>query len=451
MLYATVRQRKIHVKNPVTVIQNGVNVDELVLEMDDEWAAMDGIVAVFTLKYSEKEETTETVEQEDGSTEEVTKTTIVSKEIAKEMLHTFGKPVMVPWECLEHTGRLMVSITGFVDGEKVMTTMYPDSFWNVVQNGPKEGSEPMEPTPDLYDQIIAVTGKADSAAEYATKIGQQLLQDKENGVFDGEDGITPEFSIGYVIAGDVGTEPEVSLTGTTENPVLNFILPSGKKGEAATVQIVGAEQLDYNEPPMVKETEDSEYGSRKYVLGIPEGRHGSSIWRAVFVWLGAERPNVFTYNKTQFEAQFLPSGYEINVGDTVIVDEGALYEVTEFDGTDITLEYTNVNLVGSVGPQGPEGPVGPAGPAGENGKDGTVAFDSLTDAQKEQLRGEPGPQGEQGIQGETGPQGPQGDTGPVGPAGYTPVKGTDYFTEEEKTEMVNEVLAALPTMEGVLF
>ena len=110
MLYATVRQRKIHVKNPVTVIQNGVNVDELILEMDDEWAAMDGIVAVFTLKYSEKEESTE------GDT---TTTTIVSKEIAKEMLHTFGKPVMVPWECLEHTGRLMVSVTGYVDGEKV--------------------------------------------------------------------------------------------------------------------------------------------------------------------------------------------------------------------------------------------------------------------------------------------------------------------------------------------
>ena len=112
------------------------------------------------------------------------------------------------------------------------------------------------------------------------------------------------------------------------------------------------------------------------------------------------------------------------MGDTIIVDEGVLYEVTEFDGTDITMEYTNMSLTGGVGPRGPEGPAGPAGPAG---KDGNVAFDSLTAAQKEQLRGEPGADGE------------------------TPVKGVDYYTEADKAEMVEDVLAALPTMKGVLF
>lgn len=71
--------------------------------------------------------------------------------------------------------------------------------------------------------------------------------------------------------------------------------------------------------------------------------------------------------------------------------------------------------------------------------------------------GPQGPQGEQGPKGDTGdvgPQGPKGDTGdtgPQGPAGYTPVKGTDYFTEEDKTEMVNAVLAALPAAEGVSY
>jgi hypothetical protein len=135
VLYATVRQRKIHVKNPTTIIQNGVNVDELILEMDDEWGKLDSIVAVFTLKYSEKEEVTE------GDT---TTTTIVSKEISKEMLHTYGQPVMVPWECLAQTGRLMVSFTGYVGSEKVMTTKYPDSFWEVVQSGPMTGDAPLD-------------------------------------------------------------------------------------------------------------------------------------------------------------------------------------------------------------------------------------------------------------------------------------------------------------------
>lgn len=39
-----------------------------------------------------------------------------------------------------------------------------------------------------------------------------------------------------------------------------------------------------------------------------------------------------------------------------------------------------------------------------------------------------------GPKGDTGPAGPTGATGPAGPAGYTPVKGTDYFTEAEKKE-----------------
>ena len=42
-----------------------------------------------------------------------------------------------------------------------------------------------------------------------------------------------------------------------------------------------------------------------------------------------------------------------------------------------------------------------------------------------------GPQGEQGIQGEVGPMGPQGPAGEKGEDGYTPVKGVDYFTEED--------------------
>ena len=52
------------------------------------------------------------------------------------------------------------------------------------------------------------------------------------------------------------------------------------------------------------------------------------------------------------------------------------------------------------------------------------------------------------IKGEPGEQGPTGSTGSQGPAGYTPQKGTDYWTAADKSEMVSDVLAALPTWEG---
>lgn len=41
--------------------------------------------------------------------------------------------------------------------------------------------------------------------------------------------------------------------------------------------------------------------------------------------------------------------------------------------------------------------------------------------------------------------------GADGQAGHTPVKGTDYFTEADKAELVDSVLAALPAAEGVSY
>ena len=84
---------------------------------------------------------------------------------------------------------------------------------------------------------------------------------------------------------------------------------------------------------------------------------------------------------------------------------------------------------GAPGPKGDKGDIGPQGPAGEKGDKGDPGND-----------GAPGPKGDKGDPGEPGqigPQGPKGDTGDVGPQGpagadgYTPVKGTDYFTEAD--------------------
>ena len=45
----------------------------------------------------------------------------------------------------------------------------------------------------------------------------------------------------------------------------------------------------------------------------------------------------------------------------------------------------------------------------------------------------------------------RGETGSAGADGHTPVKGIDYFTESDKTELVNAVLTALPAAEGVSY
>lgn len=62
------------------------------------------------------------------------------------------------------------------------------------------------------------------------------------------------------------------------------------------------------------------------------------------------------------------------------------------------------------------------GEKGDKGADGTMSFTDLTEEQKASLKGEKGDTGEQGIQGIQGEKGADG---------YTPVKGVDYFTEED--------------------
>lgn len=223
MLYATVRQRKIYVKKPTTVIQNGVGVDELVLDMDMEWSDMTTIVCVFTLKYTET--TSEETSTDGGET--TTTTTTVTNEITKEMLHTFGENILVPWECLTKTGLLSVSCTGYVGSTKVMTTMLPDSFWNVVQNGPVTGDTPMEPTPTLYQQVLTAAGAANTAAEAANQARAALLADKENGVFDG---VSPTVEVGSVTTGAAGSDAKVTNSGTSQAVKLDFVIPRGPSG-----------------------------------------------------------------------------------------------------------------------------------------------------------------------------------------------------------------------------
>ena len=66
-------------------------------------------------------------------------------------------------------------------------------------------------------------------------------------------------------------------------------------------------------------------------------------------------------------------------------------------------------------------------------------------------KGDKGDPGAKGDKGDPGAKGEKGDPGPQGPAGKTPVKGTDYYTESDKQEIVDAVLAALPNGNGVSY
>lgn len=87
-------------------------------------------------------------------------------------------------------------------------------------------------------------------------------------------------------------------------------------------------------------------------------------------------------------------------------------------------------------------------------------YDDFTPEQLASLKGEKGDDGytpvkgkdyfdgQDGKDGLDGKDGKNGADGKDGSDGYTPVKGKDYNTEADKAEMVQSVLAALPTWEG---
>lgn len=94
--------------------------------------------------------------------------------------------------------------------------------------------------------------------------------------------------------------------------------------------------------------------------------------------------------------------------------DGTMLKVTSASGT------SSADLKGDKGETGAPGETGPQGERGAKGDKGDTGE-----------RGEAGPQGEQGPKGDTGDTGPAGPRGEAGVDGYTPVRGTDYWTEAD--------------------
>ena len=84
---------------------------------------------------------------------------------------------------------------------------------------------------------------------------------------------------------------------------------------------------------------------------------------------------------------------------------------------------------------------------------GVLIENSLVDTFEEFLiQGPQGPRGLQGLQGKQGPKGDQGEQGPKGDKGedgYTPVKGIDYFTEDDINSLNIPSIEGLATEEHV--
>ena len=191
------------------------------------------------------------------------------------------------------------------------------------------------------------------------------------------------------------------------------------------------------------------------------------------------------------------------MGGGVLVNGKSAYEIAKENGFVGTEQEWLASLKGKDGVDGKDGKNGIDGKDGRNGIDAshkwngtTLTITSANGTSSANLKGEQGEKGdkgdrgEQGIQGQQGLQGAKGDKGDKGQNGtpcthqwngttlivssasgtssanlkgekgeqgakgsdgadgHTPVKGVDYFTPADKTEMVNAVISALPKYNG---
>lgn len=142
---------------------------------------------------------------------------------------------------------------------------------------------------------------------------------------------------------------------------------------------------------------------------------------------------------------FRLSSAEVSMEDGYGEPSAAVELLPGEDGQTLSLVFSNLRgekgETGETGPAGPEGAVGPEGapgPQGEKGEPGDMG-----------PQGEKGDTGPQGEKGEPGEQGPQGEKGEKGDTGDTGPQGPAYvLTDEDKADIVAEVLENLPTWTG---
>lgn len=110
----------------------------------------------------------------------------------------------------------------------------------------------------------------------------------------------------------------------------------------------------------------------------------------------------------------------------------------------VTTVYSDGVSIATIN-DGADGEDGADGAPGQNGQDGADGHSPVITAEKS---GTVTTVYSDGVEIAEINDGANGQNGADGQDGYTPVRGTDYWTEEDQASIVNDVLAALPTWTG---
>lgn len=290
----------------------------------------------------------------------------------------------VPCEVLTDTLPYSVGVWGVTDsGLRIVSAWV---VFNAQVGCYTQGNAPADPDPTIYEQILMTS-------QNAVNVANNVLDMANSGELDGEDGIS-------ITKSEINNKGELVLTysnGQSTN-LGNVIGADGADGKDGVNGKDGAPGKDGVPGQNGKDGEPGRDGADGLTPYIKDG-----CW-----WIGNANTNVKAEGVDGKNGQNGANGKDGANG-----IDGISIIRAEIDAKgELTLYFSNgqTSNLGRV--------VGADGAAGKDGSQG-----------EQGIRGEKGETGAQGPQGEQGVQGEKGDPG------YSPVRGTDYWTDEDKNEM----------------
>lgn len=341
----------------------------------------------------------------------------------------------VPDAVTEQAGVFFVSVYTSNSGVERITAN--KAAVHIHETGYSENTiDPPETPEDVYDQLVSI-------ASETKQIAQSVRNDADAGKFDGQpgkDGISPSVQTQSI---ENGTRVTVTdADGAKSFDVMNGQqgvpgIPGkdgspgakgdpgtpGRDGTNATITGATASVTSEGETPSCDVVLGGTPSERTFAFnfkGISGGGSGTAGENGATFTPSVSAEGVISWTNDKN----LPNPSPVNI-------KGAKGDRGEQGLQGIPGEKGDKGDAGPQGLQGEKGDTGEQGPAGPAGADGAQ-----------------GPKGDKGNTGPQGPQGEQGIQGPAGADGKTPVKGVDYYTEADKQEMVQAVIAALPVYNG---
>ena len=238
----------------------------------------------------------------------------------------------------------------------------------------------------------------------------------------GDPGATPNIQIGTVETLPAESPATASMTGTPENPLLNLGIPKGKDGGGGaddfvikmTVEYVG-DNYTVTSCDATVEQIDAAVAAEKRVILIATQINSGLLWEMPIVQ--GSKGN-FYYFGTFLNGKAIAAFVVKDGGES-----GWLFVITQIEALNVDYSNTAVPNISTV-----EDALNNLIPKSHTHANKSVLDKLSVSNGKLQYNGS--------------------DVGLKGDKGDTPVKGTDYWTAADKTEIVNDTLAALPTWTG---